>query len=58
MKVLSKLSVMLLLCVWGTSLADLNRDNMAKDKPVWTDHWLSLIHQFQVNIHQQQDQCQ
>ena len=23
---------------------------MAKDKPVWTDHWLSLIHQFQVNI--------
>lgn len=50
MKVLSKLSVMLLLCISGTSLADLNRDDMAKDKPVWTDHWLSLIHQFQVNI--------
>ena len=50
MKGLLTLLVILLLGVSGPCLADLNRDDMAKDKPVWTDYWLSLIHQFQVNI--------
>ncbi|MAI42714.1 MAG: hypothetical protein CMP95_09660 [Gammaproteobacteria bacterium] len=44
------LSGIFVIILSAPSLADLNRDDMAKDKPVWTDHWLSLIHQFQVNI--------
>ena len=45
-----KLLAIFLITLSLPSLADLSRDDMAKDKPVWTDHWLSLIHQFQVNI--------